>query len=518
MFKKTWTLVLMFVVISVGFIYAQNIWEEVTTDCFDFFEGAILDYNDNCPKDVIIPEYIDWEEVNTIEYWAFEKKWLNSIQLPQSIKTIWTNGFLDNNLTSLIIPDWVSFIGSSAFKNNNLSSIYIPNSVTYIWWWAFNNNQLSNNQAFIYKRDFRGLEDKTEIVSYGWANRKLVIIPQTVTIIWNWAFADNQIKEMNIPQKVNNIWNRAFNGNLFPEKDAFIYKRNDDGSEDFTTLIGYAWGNRDSIKIPENVVVIEDWVFFGMNLQKIFIPEWVTTIWDFAFANNRVDYLDIPDSVTSIWERAFAYNSITLIFFPKDIEILWEGVFYKNNLETFVISEWITSIWDFTFADNNIGLLYLPSSLEFIGERAFAGNDIESLTIPSSVSSIWDYAFNNNSLIDVTFSEWLATIGEGSFSNNKIRKINIPNSVTYIGKYAFWDWLSFSTSTTDIPSNSKKVKWIISKESSEIYNDPESNIELVTKKVWMKGFFNIHRNNIIEIAFLLLAVYLLKEYIKYKKS
>ena len=77
----------------------------IRESCFGFSSGTgtITVYNNNCPKNVVIPASIGGVAVRIIAAFAFSGK----------------------NLTSVYIPDSVTNIGDRAFRNNNLTSVSI---------------------------------------------------------------------------------------------------------------------------------------------------------------------------------------------------------------------------------------------------------------------------------------------------------------------------------------------------------------------------------------------------------
>ena len=200
-------------------------------------EGGIeiTDYNEEGGKDVVIPSMIEGSNVISIG----------------------TRAFYYNQLTSVIIPNSVVSIGSDAFYSNKLTSVIIPSSVTTIGWGAFRENQLTS-----------------------------VIISEGVKAISSIAFIENKITSVIIPNSVIKIEGGAFNNNQLPDKDAFIYKRNSDGSIDNTTIVSYGGKNKSPI-----------------------IPNTVTTIGINAFYSNKLTSVIIPSSVTSIGHNAFYKSS-----------------------------------------------------------------------------------------------------------------------------------------------------------------------------------------------------------------
>ncbi len=146
-------------------------------------EVAILDYDETCGSDVIIPSTIQGYPVtvignnktsiiqqlnnkqsnshfNNLNYYnkkydlegmradgptgSFSNKDLKSVVIPNSVTTIESSAFENNQLTSVTIPNSVTTIGSHAFIYNQLTSVTIPDSVTTIGAWAFSDNQLTS--------------------------------------------------------------------------------------------------------------------------------------------------------------------------------------------------------------------------------------------------------------------------------------------------------------------------------------------------------------------------------------
>ena len=273
--------------------------EQLINDtCFTVNNNTITGYSNTCSKDVIIPSKINGVTITTIAQSAFATK----------------------NLTSVTLPSTLTTINREGFANNSLAHLEIPSSVTSILWGAFNNNQLPDDEAFIYARESDGSEDKTTIVSYSGAKRENVVIPVGVTTIENGAFDDtdlisvtfpntltsigsqafrsNNLISLEIPSSVTSLAPNAFNANQLPSNEAFIYKRNSDGSEDKTTLISYGGAKRENVVIPEGVEIIDDAFAWISNLKSVIFPSTLRRIASSAFRSCGLTSLDIPSSVT----------------------------------------------------------------------------------------------------------------------------------------------------------------------------------------------------------------------------
>merc|ERR1711964_119033 len=67
-----------------------------------------------------------------------------------------------------------------------------------------------------------------------------------------------------------------------------------------------------SVVIPDSVTYIGRWAF-GTGLTSVVIPDSVTSLGDSAFAGTSLTSVVIPDSVTSIGAEAFALTGLTSV-------------------------------------------------------------------------------------------------------------------------------------------------------------------------------------------------------------
>ena len=275
-------------------------YEDVLDDTLGVQGISITGYSLSCPKDVIILSEIDDKPVIAIKDYAFtdggdtpnpikndllygtyevstlEGKFYNE---NTTIEALASRDYFGIGITSVIIPNSVTTIGERAFYGNELTSVIIPNSVTTIEDSAFHGNELTS-----------------------------VTLGNSVTTIGSYAFEYNQLTSVTIPNSVTLIGRGAFNNNKLRDEDAYIYKRNSDGSIDNTYIISYGGAKKD-ITIPNSVTAIGDDAFSGNRLTSVTIPDSVTTIGEYAFSGNQLTSVTIPNSVTTIGHGAFYKGS-----------------------------------------------------------------------------------------------------------------------------------------------------------------------------------------------------------------
>ena len=468
--------------------------------------GSISDYL--CAENkIIIPEEINGTKIVAIEVGAFQAKKLVKIKIPDSVTSIGDSAFAGNQLTSIKIPSSVTKIGNSTFADNQLTNAEIPSCVISIGRAAFKNNQLTNvtlpssvfeigESAFENNRLTAIIipESVTEIPRNCFANNQLtsveipssvtnirysafennqltsIIIPESVTHIYDFAFANNRITSAVIPSSVTEIGLAAFNNNQLPDDQAFIYKRNSDGSIDNTTLVSYGGAKKDNVIIPNTVTSIGIHAFSNNQLTSITIPSSVKIIKKYAFASNKLTSIVIPTSVTKIQGGAFNDNQLpdnqAFIYqrnsdgSVKNTILMSYGGIKRDNI---IIPNTVTLIGDSAFDLNQLTSITIPNSVTTIDDFAFQNNQLTSVEIPSSVTSIGNWVFENNQLTSVEISSGVTSIGQEAFAYNQLTSIEIPSSVMIIKYSAFANnkltsvTIKGKSSTSDFTSYGSKV-------------------------------------------------------------
>jgi hypothetical protein len=149
------------------------------------------------------------DEKQLLWYYGSEK----NITIPDSVTTIGSFAFSDNQLTSVVIGNSVTTIGSDAFSHNRLTSVVIGNSVTTIGSFAFSNNQLTSVVI---------PNSVTSIGNSAFSHNRLtsVVIGNSVTSIGILSFSDNRLTSVTIGANVT-LSSNAFNTSLFSSASGF---------------------------------------------------------------------------------------------------------------------------------------------------------------------------------------------------------------------------------------------------------------------------------------------------------
>ena len=312
----------------------------------------VIEYNDTCSTDVIIPSSIDGKTVTEIGtnsfngYTAFSDRFVTSVIIPDTVTKIGSRAFYHNKITNLILPTTAITIESQAFSDNYLTEINVTANTT-LNDSPFTGNNVDESNAFIYKTDASGKKDTTTLLGYAGTSKDIVIpdgvkvvgsgafrgagiktlvLPSSLEKIENWAFASNSLKSVNfedltnltkigyaaftsnkltttsnIPSTVKTLGNRSFNSNNVKDGSKIVYARDTTtGAIDYSTIVSYA-GGYDSTNPNVKVVTIPA-VVNGVPL---------TTINGASFLGCGITKIvDIPDTVYSIGIEAFNSNSI----------------------------------------------------------------------------------------------------------------------------------------------------------------------------------------------------------------
>lgn len=185
--------------------------ELASEKCFEFSNGEIINYyeyeennskNESCPKEVLIPDFINNEKVTSIGEEAFKNKKITKIVLSDNITTIKAHAFEENNLTELTTNN-VEEIKPYAFWNNQLETVVLSDRLKIVDELAFMDNVISSLT----------IGKKVETIGAdAFYNNQLetITIPDNVKTIGVNAFQYNNLKSVVLGTGIETIGNSAF--------------------------------------------------------------------------------------------------------------------------------------------------------------------------------------------------------------------------------------------------------------------------------------------------------------------
>lgn len=155
------------------------------------------------PSSHVVPEGI----VVIDDYAFFDCYHLESVILPEGLKTIGASAFAANNskLKSIRIPDSVTTIGVTAFFGSGLEQVGLPKSLRTLGKGAFV-HCYSLQQVEI----ANGITEIPENAFYCCGRLRSVTIPASVKTIGDGAFSETAVETVEIPYGVERIGNYAF--------------------------------------------------------------------------------------------------------------------------------------------------------------------------------------------------------------------------------------------------------------------------------------------------------------------
>ena len=361
---------------------------------------------------------------------------LKKVTLENGVKTINPYAFEDAYMQSISIPESVEKIGSYAFYGvKGLKSVKIPSKVTIIYHDTFNNCKSLESVTFgknvnkIGESAFENCSKLGKLVIPGNVKTidykafynsgvKELVLKEGVQKVEYWAFANcNKLTSVDVSSTVSTIRENSFVecpklGRISVHPINKTY-RSENGvlySKSMRELITCPAGKSGKFVIPATVDTLNENSFY--NCKKL-------TSFEVASGNRYF---------TSKNGMIFTNNQKTLVACPS------------GKTGVIVVPEGTKAIGDYAFQHSQASRIKLPESLTKIGSCAFEyAANIKKVIIPGNVRTISAAAFwQCPSLNTVEIKNGVVNINRFAFYEcPKLKKVSIPMSVGYINNNAF---------------------------------------------------------------------------------
>lgn len=334
---------------------------------------AVINSIDKDVVDLVIPETVNGHRVVDFESWVFKDC---------------------TKLESVTFPAGARFDRVSLERCENLKSVKISSE----------NENYSCENLVLYNKD------KTELIKLFKILDGNFKVRDSVSIIHDNAFKDQNLSKIELPRSVKSIGAGAFRGCLHLKSITLncpITELKDRTFKDCRSLT--------ELEIPSSVTVIGENVFDGcLSLGSLTLPGGIKEI--------HGPLLGTDKHCPKINRITVSGNSGNYV---SD-----DGVLFSKDKTTLV-----------AFPSARKGGYSVPKSVTKIADSAFAESQLESLTFNSSLSELGDRAFYNaRSLKTSALPESITEIGKQAFWGcSELEKVHISANVKSISHDAFYN-------------------------------------------------------------------------------
>ncbi len=360
--------------------------------------------------------------LQTIGNYAFNMARLETIQLPQSVKSIGYGAFANTSLTGkFTIPSSTTYIGEEVFVGSkNISEIAVEEGNTVF---STGRDAEGNSDGVLYKG--------TRLLLYPPAKQdEKYQVPTSTVTIGQYAFANTaNLKEVEFEAQAGE------NESVTPSS--------------VTNLEQYAFYNSaiETITFPSKLTSVTNYLLVGAkNLKKVIFPKNVTSISSYVISGaSGVTEVTVHNSEAYISPYAFSGSSVKVIEgwigstaevnayygYPnakfKPLDKITKGLVIENGK----LVDFVPDPTDEEYQTTKAVVLspdINATPLSTIGENAFSGAEISSIKIPLSVKRLDGHSFNN-------------IVG--------LKEIYIPRSVNSVGSLLFYGCNELGKITVD---------------------------------------------------------------------
>ena len=326
------------------------------------------------PDEQIQPLY----DINTIDDYAFEGCQLafffNNDTSFNAIHTINHHAFDGSSLSGIPSKNGLKIVGNIVFGvDDNAEEIEFPEDIKCV---------LPTDI------DYKNVK-RAVIKSIKNINRTNKL-PETI-VVADTEFSKNNMFEIYRYLNTTNVsCIEASKNSGFASKDGVLY------SEDMKQLILCPIMKTGDIIVPEGVICINDFAFYGAKIDSITFPSSLKNIRKEAFRQSKIRKIDFGFGIEKIGDYAsyiFAdCHNLTHVEFPPQITDIGHGAFFNcSSLESVTMYEGISTIGLYAFDRcQKLKSVTLPKSIKYAGELSFSC--VQELHAPHLFSGL-PYAF-----------------------------------------------------------------------------------------------------------------------------
>lgn len=321
--------------------------------------------------------------------------------------TVEKSGWEDESFTKVVFEDGIKSIGN--FESlTNIESVVLGKGITYVGEWAFAG---CTNLKEIVFTDTPVTFGYDALIDVPWLKEMRkenplvivngvlidaakaegdIVVPEGVTIIGDFALANDVVTSVVFPTTLEYVGWRAFYGNDKLTKVTFRGGSNYSIERD--AFVGC--NSLKEISFGKGLTSIGVEAFLDCtSLTKVVLPDGCTDIWERAFEScTNLKEIVIPDSVTNIGSHAFIETAWLADRQAENSLVVVNGVLVDGSMATgkVVIPEGVTAIAESVFYEaENIVEIVIPEGVTTLGNlMAYHLGNLQKITIPASVTTI----------------------------------------------------------------------------------------------------------------------------------
>ncbi len=311
------------------------------------------------------------------------------------IRTIGEGAFEGTKVNSLTISDAFEL---SALTKGGLAFKDITVSV------ADGSTKYAEENGVIYNKD------KTKLLFVNGSVNGEFTLPETVTEIGSYAFANGNITKVTLHGGVTTLGEGAFESSQLNAID---------------------FNGASLTEIPARA-------FYGAKIREVALPDTVTSFGNYAFASSSIRSLT-ADGLEKLGNSVF-----------RDCRYIARvKAAAEAGVNAVVLPASVTEMGDYSFYGcTELTTAELPA-LEKLGLYTFVGaNKLTSVSFANGATTTGKYTFANTKLTSVTLADTQTVIGEGAFYNcTELESVALSNQVTEVEAWAFFNAKSLTAVT-----------------------------------------------------------------------